>query len=148
MITKVRALIVIAFAVAGIGLAFTSNSQASSAGDKAEIVALFQRLAAAYSQGDINAVMAFYSDDPDAIFFEDTIPFELNKAELRNSLEIVYKSISDSHARVESLDVQISGDLAIAHCVIHNSWNDKHRTYLQISRLTEVFRKEGGKWLI
>ena len=92
--------------------------------------------------------MAFYSDDPDAIFFEDTIPFQVNKAALRNGLEIFYKSISDFHARVESLDVQTSGDLAVVHCAIHNTWNDKHGTHMQTSRDTDVFRKEDGKWLI
>jgi ketosteroid isomerase-like protein len=148
MIPKIRALIVIAFAVAGITLALTSDSQASSASDKAEIVARFQSLIAAYGHGDVNAIMAFYSDDPDAIFFEDTIPFQVNKAALRNGLELFYKSISDFHAHVELLDVQTSDDLAVVHCAVHNTWNDKNGTHMQTSRDTDVFRKEDGKWLI
>jgi len=145
---KSRAFIAMAFAVAGIALALTSGAKASSAGDKAEIASRFQSLIAAYSHGDVNAVMAFYSDDPDAIFFEDTIPFQVNKAALTKGLEIFYKSISDFHARVESLDVQTSGDLAVVHCAIHNTWNDKNGMHMQTSRDTDVFRKENGKWLI
>jgi hypothetical protein len=47
MIPKVRALIVIIFAFAGIALILASDCQASSASNKAELVALMQRLASA-----------------------------------------------------------------------------------------------------
>jgi ketosteroid isomerase-like protein len=33
-------------------------------------------------------------------------------------------------------------------CVAHNTWTDKNGRHAQTSRDTEVFRKEGGKWLI
>jgi ketosteroid isomerase-like protein len=148
MIPKVRPLILIVFAVVGIALAPISEAHASNDNNKAEIEARFQSLIAAYGHGDVNAIMAFYSDDPDALFFEDTIPFQIDKAALRNGLEIFYKSISDFRARVESLDVQTSGDLAVVHCAIHNTWNDKNGTHMQTSRDTDVFRKEDGKWLI
>jgi hypothetical protein len=74
MTPKLRTLIAMAFAVAGIALALISKVQASSASDKAELTALMQRLLAAYSHKDVSAIMAFYSDDQDAIFFEDTVP--------------------------------------------------------------------------
>ena len=53
MIPKARALVVIAFVVAGIPLTLTSDSQAWSASDKAEIAARFQSLIAGYSHGDV-----------------------------------------------------------------------------------------------
>jgi ketosteroid isomerase-like protein len=147
-IPKFRSLILSVFALIGVALVLVSEVQASSASDKSEIVARFQSLIAAYGHGDVNAIMAFYSDDPGAIFFEDTIPFQVDKAALRNGLEVFYKTISDFRARVESLDVQTSGDLAVVHCAIHNTWNDKNGAHMQTSRDTDVFRKEDGKWLI
>ena len=148
MIPKVRALILIVFAVVGTTLARISEAHASNDNNKAKIEARFQSLIAAYGRGDVHAIMAFYSDDPDALFFEDTVPFQVGKAALRNGLEIFYKSISDFHARVESLDVQTSGDLAVVHCAIHNTWNDKNGAHMQTSRDTDVFRKEDRQWLI
>ena len=148
MTPKLRTLIAMAFAVAGIALALISKVQASSASDKAELTALMQRLLAAYSHKDVSAIMAFYSDDQDAIFFEDTVPFQMNKAQLSNLLETGYKSISVFQAHAESCDFRVSGGLAAGHCVVRNAWTDKNGEYTQTSRLTDVFRKEGGKWLI
>ena len=37
----------------------------------------------AFNKKDVTAVMACYSDDPDAILFDETFPFQFNKAELR-----------------------------------------------------------------
>jgi hypothetical protein len=46
-----------------------SRALASGDDDKAAIVTLESRLVAAYSKKDVNAVMAFYVDDKDAVFF-------------------------------------------------------------------------------
>jgi ketosteroid isomerase-like protein len=54
-----------------------------------------QRLLGAYSHKDVSAIMAFYSDDPDAIFFEDTIPFQFDKTALRSSLELVFNAAGE-----------------------------------------------------
>jgi uncharacterized protein (TIGR02246 family) len=147
-ILKFRSLILSVFALIGIALILVSEVQASSVSDKAELTALMQRLLAAYNDKDVNAAMAFYSDDPDAIFFEDTTPFQFNKTALKSATEIFYKSISAFHGSMESVDVQASGDLAAVHCILQNTWTDKNGEHAQVSRLTEVFRKESGEWLI
>ena len=92
--------------------------------------------------------MACYSDDPDAIFFEDTIPFQLNKAAVTKGNEAFYKTASNFHAHMQDAIVQVNGDLAAAHYIIVNSWTDKSGAHTQTSRYTQIDKKEGGKWRI
>lgn len=129
-------------------MALIVHAQTSDDSEKAAVIALNQRVVAAYDKRDANAVMACYSDDPDAIFFEDTIPFQLNKAQLTKANEDAFKSVSDFHAKMEEVGVVTRGDLAVAHYIILNTWTDKNGTHSQTSRYTGVDRKENGKWLV
>jgi uncharacterized protein (TIGR02246 family) len=144
MVAKPRALVLIALVV-GIGFAY---AQTSADSDKAAVIELNKRIMAAYNSEDARAIAAFYSDDPDAIFFEDTIPFQLSKAQLTKLNEDAFKLVSNFHAKMEAIDVLTSGDLATMHCIIHNTWTDKNGTHTQTSRYTQVDKKEGGKWLV
>ncbi|MGA6970888.1 MAG: hypothetical protein WBY93_04605 [Candidatus Binatus sp.] len=54
-----------------------SRADASSDSDKAEIIALNQRITDAASNRDLDAFMANYLDANDAIFYGDTIPFQV-----------------------------------------------------------------------
>jgi uncharacterized protein (TIGR02246 family) len=133
----------------GIAIVLLSYSRASSDTDRAEIMALNQRLITAYNKKDISAAMACYSDDSNAIFFEDTIPLQLDKAGLRKGNEIFYQSVSAFHVRMESVEVLISGNLAVVRYIAPATWTDKNGgTHSQTSRYTQVDRKEGGEWLI
>jgi ketosteroid isomerase-like protein len=147
MTTKVGPLIFVSLAMVGITVVSMTHAQAPRESDQAEVMALNQRLIAAYNSKDVSAIMAFYSDDPNAVFFEDTIPLQVNKAALTKANEL-FKSVSDFHARMESVDVLVSGDLAVAHYIILTTWTDKSGTHSQTSRYTGVDRKEGGKWLV
>lgn len=92
MTTKIRALILVSLAIVGIAVVSIAHALASGESDKAQVMALNQRLIAAYNSKDVSPIMACYSDDPNAIFFEDAIPFQLNKAALaklkRNGFQI------------------------------------------------------------
>jgi len=79
---KQRTLTLVALAIIGIAVARISNAQTSSESNKAEVTALNQLLIEAFNKKDITAVMACYSDNPNAIFFNETIPFQFDKAEL------------------------------------------------------------------
>src|SRR5262249_38222959 len=118
MTTRVRALILVSLAIVWIAVVAITHALASGDSGKAEVMALNQRLIAAYNSKDVSAVMACYSDDPDAIFFEDTIPFQLNKGALGKGNEMAFKSISDWRARMESVGVLVSGDLAVVHYIV------------------------------
>jgi len=148
MTTRVRALILVSLAIVGIAVLAITLAPASGESDNAEVVALNQRLIAAYNSKDVNAIMACYSDDPDAIFFEDTIPFQLNKAALAKLNERAFKSVSDWRARMESVDMLVSGNLAVVHYIVPVTWTDTNGTHSQTSRYTGVDRKQRGKWLV
>jgi hypothetical protein len=64
MTTKVRALILVSLAMVGITVVSITHTQAPRESDQAEVMALNQRLIAAYNSKDVSAIMAFYSDDP------------------------------------------------------------------------------------
>ena len=115
MTTNVPALVLVSLAIVGITVVSITHAQAPWESDKAEVMALNQLLVAAYSKKDVGAIMACYADDPDANFFEDAVPFELNKAALTKANEMFYKSVSDFRARIESVDVLVSGDLAVVY---------------------------------
>lgn len=92
--------------------------------------------------------MACYSDDPEAIFFNEPIPFQFSKAELTKAIAMFFQSVTDYQLGMELVDALVSGDLAAVHCIVRNTWTDKNGTHSQTSRYTQVDRKEGGKWLI
>jgi len=144
--SKPGALMLVALAVGGI--AFTPIAHAQTDGDKAAVKTLNQQIMAGFNHHDASAIMAFYSNDPDAIFFEDTIPLQFNKAALIKVTTDFFKSASDFQATMDSYDSVVSGDLAAVHYVIRNSWTDKNGNHSQTSRYTQIDKKEGGKWLV
>jgi uncharacterized protein (TIGR02246 family) len=146
MTGKVSALVVASLAVVATIFVSISHAQASHDADKTEVMTAFQNVTAAYNRGDVGAIVAFYADD--GVFFEDTIPFQFDKAALRKSLEDFYKSISAFHASADSIDMRVSGHLAVVHSIIRTGWTGKSGPYSQTSRLTEVYVKKGNKWLI
>jgi len=148
MTVKMRALILGSLTLVGTALTVVSDARASNESDKAEVTALIEHLYAVFSHKDLNATMACFSDDPDAVFFEDTIPFQMNKAMLRKDIEVFFNSVSEVHSHAEAVSVQVSGDLAAAHLIQHDTWTDQTGTHSQTARYTQIDRKEGGKWLI
>jgi len=148
MTAKVRARIFVALAIIGIAIVRISEAQTSGDSDKAEVTALNQRLSDAFNKKDITAVMALYSDDPDAIFFDETIPFRFNKVGSTKANATFFQSVADYKFGMESVDVLVGGDLAVVHSIVRNTWTDKSGTHALTSRYTRADRKEGGKWLI
>jgi uncharacterized protein (TIGR02246 family) len=128
-----------------------SRALASDDDDKAAIVTLERQLIAAFNKMDPGAVMSFYMDDKDVVFFEDTLPFQLKGTNaLRKATEDVYKTlqVTQYHASVEALAVEVSGDLAAAHFFVPIRWTDKNGKHFERGRATHVFKKIDGKWLI
>ncbi len=146
MKAKLRALILLSVAIGVI--AFARNADAQAGGDKAAVLTLNQQLIAAFNHHDAAAIMAFYSDDPDAVFFEDTTPLQYNKASLSKVTTEFFSLISDFQATMDSYDSVVSGKLAAVHYIIRNSWTDKNGKHAQTSRYTQIDKKEGGKWLV
>src|SRR5579862_3959093 len=93
-----------------LGVFVGSRVLAQSDNDKAEIVALNQRLLDGFSKRDIDAVMACYMDDKEAVFYEDTIPFQATgTANLRKANQYAFQSVSQFHAGTDGdISVMVS----------------------------------------
>jgi ketosteroid isomerase-like protein len=144
MTAKVRARIFVALAIIGIAIVRISEAQTSGDSDKAEVTTLNQRLSDAFNKKDITAVMALYSDDPDAIFFDETIPFRFNKVGSTKANATFFQSVADYKFGMESVDVLVGGDLAVVHCIGQNTWTDKSGTHSPNQPLHSGGQKRGG----
>jgi ketosteroid isomerase-like protein len=90
-------------------------------------------------------------DDKDAVFFEDSLPFQFKGVDsLRKFNEDFYQNlkVSQFHARVEAISIEVSGDLAAAHFILPITWTDNNGKHFERGRGTHVFKKIDGKWLI
>ncbi len=126
-----------------------SRADASSDSDKAEIIALNQRITDAASNRDLDAFMANYLDANDAIFYEDTIPFQVEgKAGLRMFNQEFFQSSSQIHAGMGPITVAVCGDLAVAYYTLTITSTDKDGDHSEKGRYTQVLKKVDGKWLI
>lgn len=121
----------------------------AAADDKAEIVALNQRLVEAFNKKDLAAAMAYYVNDESAVFFEDAVPFQMaGTSALRKLLQEFIKSASQIHMGMKDIAVVVGGDLAAAHYILSVTWTDKNGTHSENGRYTQVLKKVDGKWLI
>jgi ketosteroid isomerase-like protein len=139
----------VALAVALSWMVAGTRARASADSDKAEIVALNQRQFDAFNKKDLDGVMAFYVDDKDTVFYEDTVPFQLEGASrLREIDEEFFKSANDIHGGFEAISVVVSGDLAAAHYTLSLSYTDTGGRHSERGRFTQVLKKVNGKWQI
>lgn len=128
-------------------LGVTLHSQAKS-DDKAEIKALEDRLVKAVNARDIDAVMAVYVPD-ESLFVFDVIPPRqyVGAKAYRDD----WKGFLDGPVSYESseLAVETDGDLAFGHKIFHAAGTDASgNKYDFTARVTDVYRKIKGKWLI
>lgn len=120
---------------------------ASVQNDKADIIALNEALAKSFDNKDIEASLAYYSDDQDALFYEDDT-FELKGREaLRNYFQAFFTA-ADIQQTLGPISVAVDGDVAAAHYTIQLSWRDQSGAHRELARYTQILKKSNGKWLI
>jgi ketosteroid isomerase-like protein len=127
----------------------TAAAQAASKGpsDKAQIDALEKRFAAAFNAKDVNAIMAVYARQ--GLFVFDVTPprehvgWDDYKKDWEDFLGSVRGPVK---FEISDYDVAIVGPVAYGHSVqsIHTSGPDQD----MVVRVTDVYRKSGGKWRI
>lgn len=128
-----------------------SRATASDSDDKAAIATLENRLTGAFNKMDPGAVMTFCMNDTDAVYFEDVLPFQLKGwNSLNKATRDFYQEmkVTQWHASVEALSVEVSGDLAAAHFIVPMRWTDKNGKHFERARGTHILKKVDGKWLI
>jgi ketosteroid isomerase-like protein len=118
------------------------------ADDSAEVRAVEDRVVAAINAKDVDALMKNYVTDG-LLVFDDAMPFEIVGADgWRKTWSGVFARAHSFEVKISDLVVETSGDLGIAHGVVHLEFVGENGKLNETARLTEGFRKVGDKWLI
>jgi ketosteroid isomerase-like protein len=120
-------------------------------GDKAAIEALEQQYIKAFNAKDVNAIMAIYAPG-DQLFVFDAVPprqyagWDAYKKDWEELFAAFPGPLTDS---MTDLSVTVVGPVAYAHHVEGGHFARKDGTRVDVVvRVTDVFRKLHGKWLI
>jgi ketosteroid isomerase-like protein len=136
---------IIAIFVCASAVASTSPVYAD---DLDDIRAVENRVVEAINAKDADALMRSYVTDG-LIVFDDAMPFEINGAEAwRKTWTGVFARAHSFKVEVSDLVIETSGDLGIAHGVVHIAFVGENGKLNETARLTEAYRKVAGKWLI
>ncbi len=118
------------------------------ADDRADIRAVEDRVIAAINAKDADALMRSYVTDR-LLVFDDAMPFEISGADAwRKTWTGVFSRARSFEVKLSDLVVETSGDLGIAHAVVHIVFVGENGKLSETARLTEAYRKVAGKWLI
>jgi len=124
----------------------------TKAKDEAEIRALEQRFAAAFKAKDVNTIMAGYVPD-ESLFVFDVVPPRqyVGARAYRKDWEDFFASFPApvETFEINDLSVMTNGNLGFSHSIQRAVFTDKDGKKTDITfRLTDVYRKVNGRWLI
>jgi ketosteroid isomerase-like protein len=126
-------------------------SSCSKANDDAEVNASVQNLVTAVNAKDINGIMAYYMPDESLHVFDALPPRQyVGAAAFRKDWEGFLAAYpTNVHAEVSDWKTETEGTLAYGHGVFCTVGPDKDGNPLDLTvRVTDVYRKVGGKWLV
>ena len=119
--------------------------------DKAAIEALEQQYVKAFNAKDVNAIMAIYAPG-DQLFVFDAVPprqyagWEAYKKDWEGLFAAYPGPLSDA---MSDLNITVVGPVAYTRHVEGGYFTGKDGTKVNVMvRVTDVFRKINGKWLI
>jgi ketosteroid isomerase-like protein len=123
----------------------------SRANDEAEVNASLQNLVTAVNAKDINGIMAYYSPDESLLVFDALPPRQyVGAAAYRKDWEGFLAAYPGAlHAEVSDWKTEIEGNLAYGRGIFRTIGPDKDGKPLDLTvRVTDVYRKVNGKWLV
>ena len=126
-------------------------SSCSRPNEDAEVNASAQRLVAAVNAKDINGIMAYYTPDDSLLVFDALIPRQyVGAAAFRKDWEGFLATYPGAlHAEVSDWKSETDGNLAYGRGIFKTSGPDKDGKPLDLTfRVTDVFKKINGKWLV
>ena len=126
-------------------------SSCSQANSEADINASVQRLVAAVNAKDINGIMAYYTPDENLFVFDALLPRQyVGAAAYRKDWEGFLAAYPGTvHAEVTDWKTETEGNLAYGHGIFRTTGPDKDGRPLDLTvRVTDVYRKVNGKWLV
>jgi len=147
---KYRGWLVGALLVSATFLGIAPRGDAQSADEKA-VRALYQQYSDALKAKDINKIMSVYVPDESLVAFDAIPPRQYIGAKAyRKDYEGFFAVFPGPNAgRIDDLHVSVVGTLAYAHGIGTFVLTDKAgKQVTWVFRLTDVFRKLNGKWLI
>jgi ketosteroid isomerase-like protein len=119
--------------------------------DVQEIRALEDRFAAAFTAKDVDAIMKFYVPGS-ALFVFDLVPpreyvgWDAYKKDWQTFLGGMPGPIK---VDLGELSVESDGKIGYGHCIQHGTWTNPDGTPGEMTvRVSDVYRKIDGKWLI
>jgi ketosteroid isomerase-like protein len=110
-----------------------------------------QRFVDAVNAKDINGIMAFYVPDESLFVFDAMVPRQyVGAAAYRKDWEGFLAAYpSTMHAEISDLKVETEGNLGYGHVIFRSNGPGKDGNPLDLTvRVTDVYRKINGKWLV
>jgi ketosteroid isomerase-like protein len=119
--------------------------------DEDQIRALEHRFCEAFKSKDVDGIMANYEHSPNLAFF-DVVPRReyLGWDAYRRDWQSLFASIdSISSFQIKDLTITVDGATAYSYSFQHYLAKAKNGASRDVTvRVTDVYRKRGGKWLI
>jgi uncharacterized protein (TIGR02246 family) len=133
------------------GAALASPALAATASpDEAQIQTLEKGFAAAVQAKDTAKIMSFYATE--GLFVFDLVPPRqyVGQAAYKKDWEDVFAgTVGPVKFSVSDLAVTVVGAVAYGHSIQSIGWTGKDgKSTSAVVRVTDVYRKAGGKWLI
>ena len=119
--------------------------------DEAAIEALEARFAAAFNARDVDAIMRVYEPGPDLFVFDVTPPRQyVGAAAYRADWVATFKATpAVFHFSISDLAVTVVGPVAYGHSIQTNAFTRTNGSKGGfVVRVTDIYRKIHGKWLI
>ncbi|HEX4159332.1 MAG TPA: nuclear transport factor 2 family protein [Rhizomicrobium sp.] len=119
--------------------------------DKAQIEALEDRFAAAFNAKDLDAIMKVYEPGPGLFVFDVTPPrqhvgWEDYRKDWQDALAGMKGPVK---FEISDLSITVDGDVAYGHSIQRmTGTNTKDKAVDVTVRVSDVYRKLKGKWLI
>jgi ketosteroid isomerase-like protein len=83
------------------------------------------------------------------LVFDDAMPFEIRGVDdWRKTWTRVFASAKSFEVKISEFVVETSGDLGVAHGVVHIDYVGDKGKLSETARLTEAYRRVDGNWLI
>ncbi len=134
-----------------IGVQSSGNVSTKKDRDEAAIRALEERFTAAFNAGDIDAMMKNYIQD-ESLFVFDVVPRKQysGAGAYRKSWVDFFKHFKGKpKIAITDLGITVDGKLGFSHSIQRVTGTDRQdRPVDRTVRVTDGYRKIGGKWLI
>ena len=126
-----------------------ASASAATMSDEAQIKALESQFSAAFNAKDVTAIMKVYT--PDVFVFDAGIPRQYVGAAAYRKDWTDFLATFKGKLKFEMSDLAITvdGTMAASHSIQHVSGTDtKGKPAEFVVRVSDVYRKAGGHWLI